>query len=130
MDSKTTVLIAEDSAPMREDIVQILKSFGYAVVQVADGMEAWDALNDPSIQFDVILSDWNMPRMQGIELLHRVRSADRLKNTPFIMISSRAEESMLISAIQSGVDNYLTKPFTPDVLKAKLEKAFSKRKAS
>ncbi len=70
--------------------------------------------------FDVVLSDWNMPNMDGLTFLQKVRETN--KDVPFIMITTEAERARVVTAIQAGVTDYLVKPFTPDDLRAKLEK--------
>lgn len=114
------VLLADDSGTMRTIIRRSLESVGVGtVVEAADGLQALE-LFKAGAGFDLVLTDWNMPGKTGIELIRDIRAID--KKTPIVMITTEAEKSRVIEAIQAGVTDYLVKPFTTDVLRAKLEK--------
>ena len=113
------VLLVDDSATMRTIQKRCLKKLGLEdVVEAEDGLQALERFE--SHNFDVVLSDWNMPRMDGLTLLKEIRK--RNKSIPIIMITTEAERSRVVTAIQAGVSDYLVKPFTPDGLKEKLER--------
>jgi len=77
-------------------------------------------------EYGLVVCDWNMPVMEGIDLLKNVRSDPALKDMPFLMVTAEAEKEKVIEAIKAGVDNYIVKPFTGEVLKEKLEKSLRK----
>ncbi|MDR1313964.1 MAG: response regulator, partial [Deltaproteobacteria bacterium] len=76
-------------------------------------------------KFDLIISDWNMPNMTGIELLRHVRGTERIKDIPFLMVTAEAQQENIIEAVKAKVSNYIVKPFTADTLNEKMEKIFS-----
>jgi two-component system chemotaxis response regulator CheY len=115
----TRVLVADDSSTMRKIILRSLQAVGVKdVAEAADGSEAI-ALFEPG-KFDLVLTDWNMPGMNGLELLKAIREQD--KAIPVIMVTTEAEKSRILEAIQAGVTDYLVKPFQQDALREKLEK--------
>lgn len=115
----TRVLVADDSSTMRKIILRSLNSVGVKdITEASDGSEAV-ALFEPG-KFDMVLTDWNMPGMTGLEVLKAIRAQDQ--KIPVIMVTTEAEKSRVLEAIQAGVTDYLVKPFTPDTLREKLEK--------
>lgn len=117
------VLIVDDFSTMRRIVRNILRQIGIAnVVEADDGTTAWDILNREKIDF--IVSDWNMPKMPGIDLLRKVRSSEQFAELPFLMVTAEAQQENIIEAAQAKVSNYIVKPFTADTLKQKIEKIF------
>ena len=117
------ILVADDIQNMRSVIKAILRKLGFEnVTTVSDGTRAWDVVNQKKI--DLIISDWNMPEMPGIELLRKVRESESYHTIPFLMITAENVESNVIEAGQAGVTDYIVKPFTPDTLKGKIQKIF------
>ena len=115
----TRVLVADDSSTMRKIILRSLQAVGVTeVTEAADGAEAI-SLFKPG-EFDLVLTDWNMPGLTGLEVLQGIRAQDA--NIPVIMVTTEAEKSRVLQAIQAGVSDYLVKPFTADTLREKLEK--------
>lgn len=115
----TKVLVADDSSTMRKIILRSLAAVGIdSAVEAADGAQAV-ALFQPGT-FDLVLTDWNMPGKTGLEVTQEIRAKD--PNVPIIMITTEAEKSRVVQAIQAGVSDYLVKPFTPDTLREKLDK--------
>jgi two-component system chemotaxis response regulator CheY len=113
------VLLADDSGTMRTIIRRSLEALGVSeIVEASDGNQALAQFQPGS--FDLVLTDWNMPGKTGIEVIRAVRAVDR--NTPIVMITTEAEKSRVLEAIQAGVTDYLVKPFTTDKLKEKLDK--------
>lgn len=113
------VLLADDSGTMRKIQVRCLNQLGIEdVAEAADGAEALASFE--SSQFDVVITDWNMPNMDGLELLKEIRT--RNADVPVIMVTTEAERSRVLTAIQAGVTDYLVKPFSPDDLREKFEK--------
>ena len=116
------LLLAEDSTPLRGIIRQMLAGLGHnEIVEAADGLEAWTHLQTGG--FDLLLTDWNMPRMSGLKLLQKVRQSDDLQSLPVVMLTTRSNKQDIISAMKAGVNNYVTKPCKPSDLQQKLEKA-------
>lgn len=113
------VLVADDSGTMRKIIIRSLNAVGISsVVEAADGSQAV-ALFSPG-KFDLVLTDWNMPGKTGLEVIKEIRAQDG--RVPIIMITTEAEKSRVIQAIQAGVSDYLVKPFTAETLREKLDK--------
>lgn len=113
-------LIVDDSHCMRRIIARTLKKMGCATVFEAYSVKtAWEHLRNERIDF--IISDWNMPGKKGIDLLHEVRNSEIYKDVPFLMVSAEATAECILEAIKTGVNNYLPKPFAPDILQKKIE---------
>ena len=118
------VLVVDDFSTMRRIIKNILRQLGFTnVVEADDGTTAWEVLNKDKIDF--IVSDWNMPKMTGIELLRKVRSSEEFADIPFLMVTAEAQQENIIEAVQAKVSNYIVKPFTAETMKQKIEKIFS-----
>jgi len=114
------MLVVDDSSTMRRIIVNTLARLGFKeVIQAADGVEAWEAYQAEKDNIDAIITDWNMPNMNGLEFVIKVREID--KKTPIIMVTTEGGKKEVITALKAGVNNYIVKPFTPQVLKEKLE---------
>ncbi len=123
MDVNMKVLIVDDFATMRRIVKNILRQLGFTDISEADdGKTALRALKKE--KFDLILSDWNMPEMPGIELLKAVRADDELKDIPFLMVTAEAEKGNIVEAVKLGVSNYIVKPFTAETMSEKLGKIF------
>ncbi len=115
------ILLVDDSGTMRTIQKRCLLKMGIpeaSIIEAADGKQALDFFVAGG--FALVISDWNMPVMDGLELLKEIRSRDR--NTPVVMVTTEAERDRVVAAIQAGASDYLVKPFTPDDLKKKLEK--------
>ena len=113
------VLLVDDSGTMRTIQKRCLNKLGITdIVEAEDGRQALHSFE--AAEFNVVLSDWNMPVMDGLTLLKEIRTRD--KQIPVIMITTEAERTRVVAAIQAGVTDYLVKPFTPEGLREKLEK--------
>jgi two-component system chemotaxis response regulator CheY len=122
------VLVVDDFPTMRRIVKNLLKQIGFENIDEAeDGMQALQKLKTG--QYGLVVSDWNMPNMEGIDLIRKIRQDPKLKDTPFLMVTAEAEKEKVIEAIKAGVDNYIVKPFTAEVLKEKLEKISEKKKS-
>ncbi len=119
-----TVLIADDSAMMRKIVQKNLKEMGadFTAVEANDGNEALERFRAGGVE--IVLTDWNMPNMTGIDLVRALREMDPEKKVPIIMVTSEATADKVKEAVMAGVNNYLTKPFTPENFKAKLGPLF------
>ena len=114
-------LVVDDFSTMRRIIRKILKDLQFQdVLEAENGAEALKLL--ASNKVDVIVSDWNMPTMTGLELLKKVRADERLKGLPFLLVTAESQKENIIEAIQAKVSNYVVKPFSPAVLAEKLAK--------
>jgi len=121
---KMKILIVDDFSTMRRIIKNILKQLGYSnIIEADDGSSALTLLKKDKIDF--IVSDWNMPKMSGLDLLKVIRSDEKLKSIPFLMVTAEAQKEKIMKALQEGVDNYIVKPFTAEILKEKIDKIFS-----
>ncbi len=123
MDDKR-VLFVEDSPTMRRIISNSLKKLGIKEIEDAEnGVDALEKIQKS--EFDLILTDWNMPEMNGEELVEHLRKLDKYKNVPILMITTRGMEEDVMAAIKLGVNGYIVKPFTPEVLRKKMLELFS-----
>lgn len=113
-------LVVDDSPTMRRIVINALKTFGYTeVVEANDGQEGFEQLNNNEIDF--VITDWNMPNMNGLELTKAIRSSEKYKNVPILMVTTRGLKQDIIEALKARVNNYVVKPFTPQVLKEKMD---------
>ena len=113
------ILVVDDFTPMRRIIINLLRQLGFGnVTEADDGTTAWEKLH--SEQIDLVISDWNMPQMTGLELLQRVRATPNLAQMPFIMVTAEGKRENVIAAVQAGVSNYVVKPFNAATLKEKM----------
>ena len=123
MDLGMKVLVVDDFATMRRIVKNVLKQIGFTkIIEADDGSTALTVLKKEKV--DLIISDWNMPKVTGLDLLKAVRSDASMKDMPFLMVTAEAQKDNVIQAVQAGVSNYVVKPFTAESLKEKLEKVF------
>jgi len=126
LDKKMPILIVDDFSTMRRIVKTCLRQIGFEnVTEAEDGKVALEKALDGD--FKLIVSDWNMPNMMGIDLLKAVRADAKLKGTPFLMVTAEAQKENIIEAAKAGVSNYIIKPFTADGMQQKLEAIFSKK---
>ena len=119
------ILVVDDFSTMRRIIKNLLRDLGFNNTSEADdGLTALPMLKNGS--FDLLVTDWNMPGMQGIELLKEVRSDENLKSLPVLMVTAEQKKEQIVEAAQAGVNGYIVKPFTAQILKEKLEKIFER----
>ncbi len=126
----TKFLVIDDFATMRKIIKKVLNELGYTNVQEADdGATAWPKIQEEHAKgepFQFIISDWNMPLMQGIALLKHCRTDPRFKDLPFMLVTAESEQKQILEAAKAGVSNYVVKPFNSVTLKQKLEQVYVK----
>ncbi len=123
IDPNIKILIVDDFSTMRKIIRNILTQLGFKnILEADDGTTALEILKKEKV--DLIISDWNMPKMSGLELLKAVRGDENLKDIPFVMVTAEAQKENILEAIKYKVNQYIVKPFTPETLKEKLEKIF------
>ncbi|MGE4399319.1 MAG: response regulator [Campylobacterales bacterium] len=120
------ILVVDDSATMRRIIKNSLSNLGYVdLLEAEDGVVAWDIMNKEEV--GVLVTDWNMPNMNGLELVTKVRADGKYADVPIIMVTTEGGKTEVIKALKAGVNNYIVKPFTPQVLKDKLEAVLGKQ---
>ena len=118
------ILVVDDFSTMRRIVRNILKKLGYENVDDADdGTTALRKLQ--SQKFDFCITDWNMPKMSGLELLKEMKADDNLKDIPVLMVTAEALQENIIAAIKAGVSNYVVKPFDENTMREKIDKIFS-----
>jgi two-component system chemotaxis response regulator CheY len=123
------ILIVDDFSTMRRIIKNLLRDLGYTNTSEADdGKTALPMLQAGN--FDFLVTDWNMPGMNGIELLKHVRADANLKTMPVLMVTAEAKRDQIVEAAQAGVNGYVVKPFTAVALKEKIERIFERIEAS
>ena len=125
LDKNMKILVVDDFSTMRRIIKNLLKDLGFANIQEADdGSTALPMLQQGD--FDFVVTDWNMPGMQGIDLLRAIRADANLKHIPVLMVTAEAKKEQIVAAAQAGVNGYVIKPFTAATLKEKLAKIFER----
>ena len=113
------ILAVDDSPTMRRIIVNTLKRAGYEdVTEASDGKDALAKMKVE--QFNFVITDWNMPEMDGLTFVSQVRSLDEFKDVPILMVTTRSVKDDIIEAMKAGVNNYIVKPFTPETLGEKI----------
>jgi len=123
------ILVVDDFPTMRRIVRTTLRQLGFQnIIEAGDGIEALEKLKGGAIDF--VITDWNMPRMTGLDLLKAIRADANLKTTPVLLVTAEAEKENVIQAAQAGVNNYIVKPFTAAVLKEKIQKIFPDLKMS
>lgn len=116
------ILVVDDSATMRKIITNVLKELDIhpdLIIEAQDGVDAIGKVKTNN--FDLILTDWNMPKMDGLHLVQNLRKLPKSKDIPIIMITTEGSKTEVIAALKSGVNNYIVKPFNAQTLKTKLQ---------
>lgn len=125
MNKDMKILVVDDFSTMRRIIKNLLRDLGFTnVTEADDGATALPMLKQT--QFDFLITDWNMPGMQGIDLLKAVRSDPGLASLPVLMVTAEAKRDQIVEAAQAGVNGYIVKPFTATTLKEKIDKIFER----
>lgn len=124
-DKNISFLVVDDFPTMRRIVRSLLKELGFTNVDEAeDGQDALNKLRAGN--FDFVVSDWNMPNLDGLEMLKEIRQDDALKSLPVLMVTAEAKKENIIAAAQAGANGYVVKPFTAATLEEKLNKIFDK----
>ncbi len=116
------VLVVDDSSTMRRIITNVLIQIGISgdyITEAPDGLAAFGKVKTNS--YDLILTDWNMPKMNGLQFVQNLRQLPKYKNIPVIMITTEGGKSEVLEALKNGVNNYIVKPFSQETLKSKLK---------
>jgi two-component system chemotaxis response regulator CheY len=125
VDKNMRILVVDDFATMRRIIKNLLRDLGFNnTAEADDGTTALPMLQNG--QFELLITDWNMPGMQGIDLLQAVRADARLRSLPVLMVTAEAKREQIVLAAQAGVNGYIVKPFTAQTLKEKVDKIFER----
>jgi two-component system chemotaxis response regulator CheY len=120
------ILVVDDSAIIRRILKNVLAEAGYKdIIEAADGVEAWELLQK-NLDVKLIMTDWNMPNMNGLELVKKIRADERFKDVPIVMVTTEGGKKEVIMALKAGVNNYIVKPFDKKKLKEKLQQVLGK----
>jgi two-component system chemotaxis response regulator CheY len=126
LDYKMRLLVVDDHPLMVKMLKNILKQLGFNnVISAENGVKALEIIRSEKI--DLVITDWNMPEMSGLELLHAIREDDSSKEIPVIMVTAEGLEENVVEAVKTGVDNFIVKPFAPATIKVKIEQVMSRR---
>jgi two-component system chemotaxis response regulator CheY len=118
------ILAVDDSPTMRRIIINTLKRAGFSdVLEASDGRDALAKMKVEKVNF--VITDWNMPEMDGLAFVTALRSMGEYKNLPILMVTTRSVKDDIMEALKAGVNNYIVKPFTPDTLKEKIEQVLA-----
>lgn len=119
----TKALVADDSRAVRMILVRTLKQLGYEVQEAANGREALEAVEAENSGVKLVLADWNMPEISGLDLLKRLRRNPALSSLAVVMVTTETEIEQIAEAMEAGANEYVMKPFTQDILVEKLQLA-------
>lgn len=127
---ETRILVIDDMPSIRDLVKNTLKAMGFKNIQeAADGEEGLKVLvqnNTPGTQIQLVISDWNMPKMKGLDLLKQVRATAEWANLPFVLLTSESERDQVTEAVLAGVSQYIVKPFSAKIFEDKLKAAYMK----
>lgn len=116
------VLIVDDSAIMRKIQRKVLVDMGIEdIVDAEDGIDALLKMKDHNFDFNLVLCDWNMPKMDGITLVRKLRSVSQLAKMPIVMVTTEGEKERVVEALKAGANGYIVKPFKPETITEKLK---------
>lgn len=118
------ILVVDDSTTMRRILLNALQRIGYT--QCVEGNDGADALSKFDATIEFVITDWNMPEMSGLDLTTAIRAHPDGKSVPILMVTTRSVKEDIIAAVQAGVNSYIVKPFTPQVLKEKIDSVLAK----
>jgi two-component system chemotaxis response regulator CheY len=118
-------LVVDDSSTMRRIIVNTLNKLGYReVLEAANGREGIERVASSNV--DLVITDWNMPEMNGIDFIRALRGHDKMKDKPILMVTTNAAKDDIVEALRAGVNNYIVKPFTPETFREKIDAVMSR----
>lgn len=128
MTSSMHFLVVDDFSTMRRIVMGLLRELDYSIITDADdGSTAWKILESGTSGINFVITDWNMPVMDGLTLLKKIRSSPQLAQLPVLMITAEAKKENIIMAAEAGADGYIVKPFTAVILKEKIDKILHRR---
>jgi two-component system chemotaxis response regulator CheY len=121
-------LVVDDSSTMRRIIVNTLGRIGYPdCLEAGNGREGLEKLAGGAV--DVVITDWNMPEMNGLDFVRAIRASAATRTLPVLMVTTNAAQDDIVEALKAGVTNYVVKPFTPDVIKEKIQAVVGRQPA-
>jgi two-component system chemotaxis response regulator CheY len=124
-DTAKRILVVDDSSTMRRILRATLNRVGYMdITEAGNGVEAFAKASEQT--FDCVLTDWNMPEMDGLELTVRLRQKPEYKNVPIVMVTTEGGKQDVLEALTKGTTSYIVKPFTPEILKQKMDELFNR----
>ena len=123
MDLNMRILVGDDVGVIRGAIRRILRNIGFTDIKEADGGKAVLRSLEKG-RYDLVLCDWNMPDISGLDVLKEIRSDDKLRDVPFIMVTAEAREDSILEAVEAGVNGYIVKPFSANTLREKMKEIF------
>lgn len=127
MDTHLRILVVDDFPTMRRIVRNLLGELGYEnITDADDGTTALAELKRSEEPYGLVVTDWNMPQMSGLELLRAIRAHEKLRTLPVLMVTAEAKREQIIEAAQAGVNGYIIKPFTAETLRDKLAKIFER----
>jgi two-component system chemotaxis response regulator CheY len=113
-------LVVDDSSTMRRIIINTLNKLGYQdIIEASNGREGMDRVSDGAV--DLVITDWNMPEMNGIDFIRSLRALEGKQQLPVLMVTTNAAKDDIVEALRAGVNNYVVKPFTPYTIKEKID---------
>ncbi|MBN2468290.1 MAG: response regulator [Deltaproteobacteria bacterium] len=118
-------LVADDSMVMRSIITKVINSLGHETVHAANGQQVLELVEEIGADIDLVLLDWNMPVLNGVETVKAIRGGSRFSAIPIIMISTESEDAKIDEALKAGATGYVPKPFTPEALSSAIQKALT-----
>ena len=121
------LIVADDSRLVRGIVAKVVESIGFEAVHAANGQETLNILEADGQDIKLVLLDWNMPVLNGIDVIKKMRNDDHLKNIPVLMVSTESEDERIHEALGAGAQGYLTKPFTPDQLTEAIHHVLAKK---
>lgn len=122
--ASSKILVVDDSPTMRRIIVNTLRRIGFAdMMEAADGKDALAMMKDTA--FDLIITDWTMPEMDGVTMTSIIRRSTQHRGIPILMVTTRSAEDDIVTAVKAGVDGYIVKPFTAEIMKEKIDKVLA-----
>ncbi len=125
MDKNMKILVVDDFSTMRRIVKNLLRELGFTnTAEADDGSTALPMLKNGN--YDFVVTDWNMPNMEGIELLRNIRADPSLAKLPVLMVTAEAKREQIIEAAEAGVNGYIVKPFTAETLREKIDKIFAR----
>lgn len=128
--AETKILVIDDMPSIRDLVKNTLKAMGYKnIVEAGDGEEGLKVLMQNNVagsQIQLVISDWNMPKMKGLDLLKQVRATAEWTNLPFVLLTSESERDQVTEAVLAGVSQYIVKPFSAKIFEDKLKAAWTK----
>ena len=115
------LLVVDDSSIIRKVIKAAADMLGMETIEAQDGIEALEKISESYKEIDLILLDWNMPEMNGYDVLVEIKTSDIYKHIPVMMVTTEGQQSSIVAAVRAGADNYLVKPFTVEEMGSKIE---------